>query len=218
MKILTALGIGLLVCLTGCSLIPNPDRVKGSGVMKNEKRSLAPFSTLEVKCHGTIQVRFQEQNNLEITGDDNIVPLITTEVKNDTLYIQASKEYDLKEKLRITVSVPNLKRFVFAGAGEAELTNVKNERVEIVMNGAGSLTASGETKEADITLAGAGSVDAKNLHALNAKVHSTGVGQVDIYATEKLDARASGVGEINYYGRPKTVNREAKGIGGINER
>lgn len=86
------------------------------------------------------------------------------------------------------------------------------------MSGAGELLASGETKEADITLSGAGSVDAKNLHAVRAKVNSTGVGSVDIYATEQLDAKASGVGEINYYGSPKNVNRQAVGIGTINER
>jgi hypothetical protein len=218
MKILALLSIGLLACLTGCNLIPTTDKVKGSGVIKTEKRPLALFTSLEVKCHGSIQVRFQEDKNLEISGDDNIIPLITTEVKNDTLYIQSSKEYAPQEKLQIIVSIPNLKRFVFTGAGEASLSNVKNDHLEIVMNGAGELLASGETKEADITLAGAGSVDAKNLHAVNAKVNSTGVGSVNIYATEKLDARASGVGEINYYGSPKSVNRQAVGIGSINER
>ncbi|WP_420839114.1 hypothetical protein [Argonema antarcticum] len=38
--------------------------------------------------------------------------------------------------------------------------------MEIVVNGVGSLSASGETKEADITLSGIGSVDAKNLHSV----------------------------------------------------
>lgn len=44
------------------------------------------------------------------------------------------------------------------------------------------------------------------------------VGSVDIYATGQLDAKAVGVGEINYYGSPKIVNRKAEGIGAINER
>jgi hypothetical protein len=78
--------------------------------------------------------------------------------------------------------------------------------MEIALTGAGSLTASGETKEADITLSGAGSVDAKKLHAINAKVNSTGIGSVEIYVTGQLDAKTSGVGEINYYGNPKRVN------------
>jgi hypothetical protein len=218
MKILTSLSIALVVGLAGCNLSNTTDRVKGSGIMKTEKRSLAPFDSLEVSCHGSIQVHTQGQEGLEISGDDNIIPLITTEVNKGILYIRSSKEYNSRDKLVITVSAPDLKKFVFSGAGEANLSNVKNDRVEIALTGAGSLTASGETKEADIALSGAGSVDAKNLHAVNAKVNSTGVGSVEVYVTGQLDAKSSGIGEINYYGSPKIVNRQAGVIGKINER
>jgi Putative auto-transporter adhesin, head GIN domain len=218
MKISTSLSLALVIILAGCGYISTSDKVKGSGIVKTEKRSLTPFDSLEVVCHGSIQVRNQEQEGLEISGDDNILPLIITEVKNGTLYIRSSKEYDPQDKLEITVSVPDLKRFIFSGAGEANLSNVKNDRMEIALNGAGSLTASGDTKDADITLSGAGSVDAKNLHADNAKVNSSGVGSVEIYVTGQLDAKTSGIGEISYYGNPKIVNKEAKGLGGINSR
>jgi Putative auto-transporter adhesin, head GIN domain len=218
MKILTSLSLALVIILAGCGHIITSDRVKGSGIVKTEKRSLTPFDSLEVICHGSIQVHTQGREGLEISGDDNIIPLITTEVNNGTLYVRSSKEYDPQGKLEITVSVPNLKRFAFSGAGEANLSNVKNDRMEMALTGVGSLTASGETKDADITLSGAGSVDAKNLHTINAKVNSSGVGSVDIYVTGQLDAKASGIGEINYYGSPKIVNKQAKGLGGINAR
>jgi len=218
MKILTSLSIALVVGLAGCNLISTTDRVKGSGIMKTEKRSLAPFDSLEVSCNGSIQAHTQGQEGLEISGDDNIIPLITTEVNNGILYIRSSKEYNSRDNLVIIVSAPDLKKFVFSGAGKANLSNVKNDRVEITLAGAGSLTASGETKEADIKLSGAGSVDTKNLHAVNAKVNSTGIGSVEIYVTGQLDAKTSGIGEINYYGSPKIVNRRAGGVGKINER
>jgi putative autotransporter adhesin-like protein len=218
MKILTSLSIALAVGLAGCNLISATDRVKGSGIMKTEKRSLAPFDSLEVSCNGSIQAHTQGQEGLEISGDDNIIPLITAEVNNGILYIRSSKEYNSRDKLVINVSAPDLKKFVFSGAGKANLSNVKNDRVEIALTGAGSLTASGETKEADITLSGAGSVDTKNLHAVNVNVNSTGIGSVEIYVTGQLNAKTSGIGEINYYGSPKIVNRQAGGIGKINER
>lgn len=66
-----------------------------------------------------------------------------------------------------------MKWFVFDGVGEANLSNIKNDRLEIVVSGFGNLSASGETKEVDITLSGVGSVDEKNLRAVNAKVNST---------------------------------------------
>lgn len=218
MKILTSLSMALVIGLAGCNLSGGAGGVKGSGIMKTEKRSLAPFDSLEVSCHGSIQARTQGQEGLEISGDDNIIPLITTEVNNGVLHIRSSKEYNSRDKLVIIVSAPDLKKFVFSGAGEADLSNIKNDRVEISLTGAGSLTASGETKEANITLSGAGSVDAKNLHAVNAKVNSTGVGSVEIYVTGQLDAKASGIGEVNYFGNPKIVNKQAGEIGRINER
>jgi len=134
------------------------------------------------------------------------------------LYIRPTKGYNPQQKLQIIISTPDLKKFVFDGVGKANLSNVKNDRLEIVVNGVGDFSASGETKEADITLSGVGSLDAKNLHTVNAKVNSTGVGNVDIYVTGQLDAQASGVGKINYYGSPKIVNRQTEGIGKINER
>lgn len=218
MKIIALLDIVLVIGLAGCGLHGSFNKVKGSGVVKTEKRSVASFDSLDVGCPGTIQVKSQAQGSLEIRGDDNIVPLITTEVKNNTLVIRSTETYSPKDKLEIVISTPDLKKFVFAGAGEANLANIKNDKLEIVMSGAGSVSASGETKDADITLSGAGSVDAKNLHAVDARVNSTGVGSVDIYATGQLDASAVGVGEINYYGKPKSVNKKATGMGSINEK
>src|SRR5262249_35045333 len=142
MKILTSLSMALVIGLAGCSLSGGAG-VKGSGIMKTEKRSLAPFDSIEGSCHGSIQAHTQGEEGLEISGDDNIIPLITTEVNNGILYIRSSREYDPQEKLVIVVSAPDLKKFIFSGAGEADLSNVKNDRVEINLTGAGSLTASG---------------------------------------------------------------------------
>ena len=134
------------------------------------------------------------------------------------MYIRSTKGYSPRQKLQIVVSTPNLKRFIFDGVGKANLSNVKNDQIEIDIRGVGSFSASGETKEADITLSGLGSVDAKNLHAINAKINSTAVGNVDLYVTDQLDIKASGLGEVNYYGNPKIVNRQTEGIGKINKR
>jgi hypothetical protein len=53
---------------------------------------------------------------------------------------------------------------------------------------------------------------------VKAKADSTGVGSLDVYATEQLEAKATGIGEINYYGNPKVIKKDASGIGSINER
>ena len=217
MKRLILLSIGLAIGLAGC-IIVNPGGVKGSGIAKTEKRAVASFDSLDVNYAGAIEVRSQGQENVQISGDDNIIPFITTEVKNGTLYIRGIKGYSPQQKLQVIVSTPNVKRFVFDGVGEANLSNIKNDRLEIVVNGVGGLSASGETKELDINLSGVGSVDAKNLRAVNATVNSNAVGNVDLYATGRLDVKASGIGEVNYYGNPKIVSKQGGGLGKINQR
>jgi hypothetical protein len=217
MKRLTLLSIGLAIGLAGC-LVSNPSNIKGSGITKTETRTLASFNALDVEYVGAIKVRSQGQDSLTISGDDNIIQSITTEVKNGTLYIRGTKGYSPQQKLQISISTPDVKRFVFNGVGEANLSKIKNDRLEIVVTGVGSFSTSGETKEVDITLSGVGSVDAKNLRAVNAKVSSNAVGSVDLYVTSQLDIKSSGIGEINYYGNPKIVNKQAEGIGKINQR
>jgi len=218
MKRLILLNLGLVISLAGCLVIDINSNIKGSGIAKTEIRTLGSFNVLDVEYAGAIEVRSQGQESLTISGDDNIVQFITTEVKNGTLYIRDPEGYSPQQKLQIIVSTPDVKRFVFDGVGEANLSNIKNDRLEIVVRGVGSLITSGETKELDITLSGVGSVDAKNLRAVNAKVNSNAIGSVDLYVTGQLDINSSGIGEINYYGNPKIVNKQAEGIGKINKR
>jgi Putative auto-transporter adhesin, head GIN domain len=214
-QLLAACIFALLFCITGCTSMPGINKVKGSGVKKTEKRDVGQFASVEMDCPGVINLTAQERPGFEISGDDNIVPLITTEVKNNTLYIKSTKDYDPQGKLQINVSNPDFERFVFSGAGEATLSKIMNERLEVKVSGAGEVKASGETKEADISLTGAGTIDAKDLHSIKTKVSSTGVGSIDVYAAEQLDANATGVGDINYYGNPKLVNKQASGMGHI---
>jgi hypothetical protein len=46
----------------------------------------------------------------------------------------------------------------------------------------------------------------------------TGAGHVNVYATRRLDATVSGVGQITYDGDPPEVNRKVSGIGSINKK
>jgi len=183
MKRLTLLSIGLAIALAGCIVIGSPSNIRGSGVAKTETRTLASFNALDVEYVGEIAVRSQGQESFTISGDDNIIPFITTEVKNGTLFIRGTKGYSPQQKLQIVVSIPDVKRFVFDGVGEANLSNIKNDRLEIVVTGVGNFSASDKTKEVDITLSSVGNVDAKNLRAVNAKVNSNAVGSVALYVT-----------------------------------
>jgi Putative auto-transporter adhesin, head GIN domain len=116
MKILTMLSIGLVIGLAGCNLINNPSNIQGSGIAKTEKRAVASFDSLDVNCVGSIEVHSQGQKSLEISGDDNIIPFITTEVKNGTLYIRSGVDTILGKNYRSLYPLPILKSSSLMGS------------------------------------------------------------------------------------------------------
>jgi len=73
----------------------------------------------------------------------------------------------------------------------------------------------GKVKQLNLQAQGVGEVDARKLIAQDANVTFQGIGTVDIYASGKLDAQVNGMGELRYYGHPKTVNKSVSGIGSV---
>ncbi|MCL2566442.1 MAG: DUF2807 domain-containing protein [Defluviitaleaceae bacterium] len=100
-----------------------------------------------------------------------------------------------------------------AGAANVELSlNVEN--LEISIAGASDVKLTGTADTADISIAGASSVSALELFTRDAAVSIAGAGNVDIAVSEHLDASIAGAGRIRYLGDP-AVSRSIAGVGTI---
>lgn len=211
------IGLLLLVALgAGCSMFGKG--VRGSGNRVTEKRDVPGFLAIEVSGAYEVEIVAQKERSLEITGDDNILPLVTTEVKNNVLHIGSSKGYNVTRAITLKITVPELEGVSTSGASKIVVSGIKNSEMKIDSSGASKLALSGETKKLDIDTSGASNIEAKDLHAEKVDVQSSGAGFVNVYATEQLDASVSGVARIDYYGEPKTVNPTVSGPGSINKR
>jgi hypothetical protein len=201
----------LILSLAGCSL-----GVAGSGTMATEKRDVPAFTAVDAAIVGNVNITCQASQEVSLTGDDNILPLIETEVKDGTLYIKPKEVYQAKNSLTINISAPDVQKLVFTGVGNAKLTNVKNEKIVIELTGTGNVEAEGETKDAELRLMGVGEFNAQQLHAENVTVNSTGSGNISAYATKQIDGKLDGVGDLNYYGNPTSVKVKTVGVGKVN--
>ena len=155
---------------------------------------------------------------LEIEGDDNLLPLIKTEVKNGVLEISNEKSLSTRNKIRVRISIQQLNGIETSGASDIVATNVKSDQFKIDTSGASDLKVSGEAKSVSIDSSGAGNIDTKDLHAEKVNVSSSGAATAEVYATEELTASVSGGGNIDYYGNPKTVKEDKSGAGTITKR
>ncbi len=80
--------IGLLVVLlTGCAAQPpaNFSGITGSGAVITEKRSVSGFHAVSVSSNITLQLTQTGDESLTIEAEDNIMPLLVSEVSEDTL-------------------------------------------------------------------------------------------------------------------------------------
>ena len=87
-SVVLVLALGaLLWSLAGCDSIFGSGVVVGSGTLKSESRPVSGFTTVTLSTVGSLTIEQTGTESLTVEGDDNIVPLITTVVKNNNLEI-----------------------------------------------------------------------------------------------------------------------------------
>jgi hypothetical protein len=205
----------LISLVAGCHGILN--RVAGSGNRLKQKRDLPSFTSISTDGAFKIEVACQQPVGLEIEGDDNILPLVTTEVSNNVLHIKNLRSYSVSDPIKLRISVPNIDGISVNGAGRIEISGLKNEKFEIDANGAPSIIVSGETQVVDIDTNGAGKIDTHKLRASKAIVDSKGVSRVDVRAADQLNVTVSGPSHVSYEGNP-VVNKTINGPGSIEKK
>ncbi len=202
---------GLLLC-AGCLL-----GVKGSGVRKTEKRDLPAFTSIETTGAFEVNVNCQKPAGFEIEADDNILPLIQTEVKNGVLHVTTTKSYSSTGGIVLRITVPDLASVKSTGAGKFRIADVKNDNFEIDSTGAATVAASGQSKTLKVSSTGAGKIDAHNLRADKADVTVTGAASVEVNVNDELDVTVSGAGRVTYSGNPK-VSKHVSGAGQVTKK
>jgi hypothetical protein len=214
--------LGLLIVLI--SLVPTAGclhkmhhGVAGSGKRVTQKRDVAAFTSINTQGAFNIDVVCQKPVALELEADDNIVPLISTEVSNNTLYIKGLQDFSVQEPISLKISVPNLDGLSVSGAGTMDISGMKNDKFEIDSSGAPKITVSGNTKVVDIDTSGAARIDTHKLHATKAIVDSKGVSKVDLAASDQLDVTISGPSFVTYEGDP-VVNKTVHGPGKVEKK
>jgi hypothetical protein len=216
MKKLLVLLVLLPLIAAGCHHRMRAD-VKGSGKRVTEKRNIASFTSIETNGAFDIEVVCQKDVGLEIDGDDNILPLISTEVSNNILKLKPTQSYSVSEPIVLRISVPNLEAIMANGAGNIRITGVSNDKLQISSEGAPAISASGSTKMIGIDTSGAARIDTHNLRAQHAVVDSKGVSKVDIGISDRLDVTVSGPSQVTYRGDP-VVNKTVHGPGKVEKR
>jgi len=198
----------------GCS-----SGIPGSGNLKSEPRNVTSFNSLSISGAYDFKVDCgKTQQSVEIKADDNLLPLITTQVVDGVLEFSNTESISPTTAIQVTITVGDLKSVNLSGAGKLAFTGLKNKEFKVHVSGAGEIACTGETDNFEAELSGAGKINAKDLVAKVVSIEMSGAAKAEITASEELNADISGVGSIDYYGNPAKVNPKISGIGKLNRK
>jgi hypothetical protein len=241
-RVVLALIVVLIMTSLACRLVNNlPENiggvVRGSGNVVTEERPVSGVSRVELTGIGDLQVTLGDQESLTIEAEENLIPLISTEVRGNTLTIGTERNQNLlpTEPIRYYLTVPSLESVSISGLSNVNLPDLSADSFQIEISGAGNATIDslqagsldvalpglggleihgGQVPDMRVVISGAGNFNAPDLQTARASVDISGMGSTTLRVSEQLDASISGSGSVKYYGNP-SVNQSVSGLGRV---
>lgn len=215
------LGLGL-VALTGCEvhLETGADgKIVASGKTVTEKRTVTPFTAIENDSFFQVVVTAGDKDDVEISGDEKLVPQVETVVENQRLIIRnKSKTYSFSWKNNpgtINITAAHLQRLENAGSGDVDLRGLNADSFDLKSNSSGDMKVSGKIQSLSVASSGSGDVSLGNLAIGRANIELNGSGDMNVDAiSESLSLRLNGSGSFEARSLHDTkVNLQLRGSG-----
>jgi len=204
----------LLSALIACGLLASTVINAPSAAADVETRKTASYNGIKLNLPAELNITMGKNGDTTLDGDKAVLPLISVTIENGILVITSKKPLNSLKKLVINCSTAVLDRLQLDGACKANIKGLTKGRVEVVGNGASTVTAEGNLDWFSAIMSGAGTVKASNLKTKGAFVKISGAGTADLNVVEKLKVEIEGAGTVKYAGNP-TVEKKVMGAGTI---
>jgi hypothetical protein len=226
MRMMFGLAAVVILAATGCNamyLAVGPG-IKGSGILKEEPRQVGEFTGVDIGSALQAKVTVGQKTEVTVSGDDNLVPLIKTEVHDGHLVARVETTTGIHQKLplTLTITMPRLD-FVAAvdashvdvKAGEAgtfrvkcsdasrvEVSGVAAESIDILASDASRVTIAGTAKKLKVKASDASQVHAAAVPAESAQVVASDASHAEVRTSSTVEGKASDASSIRVLGEP----------------
>jgi hypothetical protein len=209
--------------------------IHGDGKVIRETRVVPTFDAIDLSGAWDVTLKQGANQELTIETDDNIMPLVRTEVVNGVLRIDIKKPVGHTTKMALYITVKDLKNIDASGAvdihtetrlalpelsidasGASDVNmEVAVQKLSLDCSGASKIKLKGTATDVRMDLSGASDIFAYELLAENYGIEISGAGNCQISVSKKLHAEVSGAGTIRYKGSPTDIDQEVSGAGSI---
>ncbi len=212
-------------------------RVRGSGNISSETRSVTGYTSVDVSGNIDVYVKQDSAYTVKVETDDNLLELVTVREEGGVLHIHTRKGFNLNSTsgIKVYVSGPDFRRFEASGScdifSENQLTSsgsvdidlsgscdakldLRSPKISADISGSGSVDLKGETRDLFVDGTGSSSFKCIDLKAENVEVDITGSGSAEVYASVRLDVDVTGSGSVKYLGNA-AVSQKVSGSGSV---
>jgi citrate lyase gamma subunit len=228
------LSLGITVCSDG----QIRRSVTGNHHVVRKEREAGKFTGLRVSSGIDAYLKQGNDESIAVEADENLHEYIITEIRDGILNIYTEVNIREAEMKRVYVTMNEINSLKTTSAGDIiGETPVKTDNLELSASSAGDIklevvvkeieadisssgdvTLNGEADILNADLSSAGDLNAYGLEVREADVSVSSAGDADIYVSERLKARASSAGDINYHGNPKYVDAHSSSAGGVHRK
>lgn len=209
--------------------------VRGEGPVKTENRSVSDFHAVSLEIPALAEVSVSDRYAVEVQAQENLLPILKTEVENGKLRIYFEKNVSHTEGLKVRISAPSFDELGIGGSGTIKaLSAINGERLKLSIGGSGdievpqsdvgkmecsiagsgNIRVGGKTNDVEFDIAGSGDIAAKELAAATGTAKIAGSGSVTCNVSQTLNASIAGSGDIFYTGSP-SVDTDISGSGKV---
>jgi hypothetical protein len=215
------------------------DCIKGTGEVMLEERPVGFYDGITVSDDINLVILNDTARNLVVEAGENLLPEISTEVKDGMLYLRNDNvcKYlrSYQKEILVKAYVNDLKKMAFAGSariisgnllsfdyflmwldgarGEIDLEMNIEQLVLEHVSGNGLTRLSGEVRNGIINSKAQGLLYLKELKIRNLKITSNSYNDAYIWVTDTIDIAVENLGNVYCRGNPyiKSYKRTGKG-------
>ena len=202
------------------------NRVVGSGKLQTETRNVIGFQGIALRSSMKLVLRQGAREGVELRADDNLLPLIETEVVDrngvPTLELRMKRGTNVSTSSPIvaTIDLVTLRALSISGSGEVvgdalktpalaiaisgsgnvKLKQLATDELSAKVSGSGDLEFAGRSAKLAVSISGSGDVNTRALEADDVSVSVAGSGDANVTARKTLTISIAGNGNVTYAG------------------
>lgn len=201
-----------------------------------ETRDVSGFDRVVMRSVGELTIHQGTSEHLEIEAEPQLLPKIGSEVRDGVLYLEIlTPQFQTREPLRFRLTVKQLEGLDSMASGSVNIGALKTDSLELKLTGSGDIRVDSlDATQVDTQLTGAGNVSidagqvdqqalqlqgsgdyaAGGMKSRAARVNIIGSGNVTVDASDLLDVRIGGSGDVHYFGTPR-IEQSISGAGSV---